>query len=94
MASNLCANHRAEWTWANSGIEMRSLNSFCAAGPDFTFMNEDNARPHRTQLIDDFLEGDDIRCMDRSIRWSGPQSIEHVWDAVGRVNEIISTSSQ
>lgn len=34
-----------------------------AFGPDFMFM-DDNARPHRALIIDDFLEEENIRRMD------------------------------
>ncbi|GBO20404.1 hypothetical protein AVEN_259722-1 [Araneus ventricosus] len=34
-----------------------------AVGPEFILM-DDNARPHRTFLVDEFLESEDIRRMD------------------------------
>ncbi|GBM75723.1 hypothetical protein AVEN_92726-1 [Araneus ventricosus] len=52
-----------------------------AVGPYFILM-DDNARPHRAHLVDDFLESEDIRRMDWPIRSSDLNPIEHVRDAL------------
>ncbi|GFY01617.1 transposable element Tcb2 transposase [Trichonephila clavipes] len=54
-----------------------------AIGDDFILMN-DNCRPHRANLVEDFLfEGGIVR-----IEWLAcspdMNPIEHVWDALGR----------
>ncbi|GBN38940.1 Death-associated protein kinase dapk-1 [Araneus ventricosus] len=54
-----------------------------AVGPEFILM-DDNARPHRALLIDEFLESEDIRRMDWSARSPDLNPIDNVWDALGR----------
>lgn len=54
-----------------------------AAGPHFIFM-DDNARPHRAHLVDEFLEREDIHRMDWPARSPDINPIEHAWDALGR----------
>ncbi|GBN53458.1 hypothetical protein AVEN_38562-1 [Araneus ventricosus] len=52
-------------------------------GPAF-ILKDDNARPHRALLVDEFLESVDIRRMDWPARSPVPNPIEHVWDALVR----------
>ncbi|GBL82680.1 Transcription factor Sox-6 [Araneus ventricosus] len=54
-----------------------------AVVPEFILM-DDNARPHRALLVDEFLESEDIRRMDWQARSPDLNPIEHVWDALGR----------
>ncbi|GFV76556.1 transposable element Tc3 transposase [Trichonephila clavipes] len=54
-----------------------------AMGNEFLFMHE-HARPHRTNIVDEYLQSEDITRMD----WPGyspdMNPIEHVWDMLGR----------
>ncbi|KAF8790521.1 Transposable element Tc3 transposase like protein [Argiope bruennichi] len=45
---------------------------------------DDNARPHRAQIFDDFLKEDNIRRMDLLSRSPYLNPIEQVWDGLGR----------
>ncbi|GFX93799.1 transposable element Tcb1 transposase [Trichonephila clavipes] len=54
-----------------------------AVGPDFIFM-DDNVPCHRAVLIDDFLETENIQRMSWPANSLDLNSIEHVWDMLGR----------
>ncbi|GFV80480.1 transposable element Tcb1 transposase [Trichonephila clavipes] len=51
-----------------------------AIGAEFLFM-DDNAHPHRANIVDETLQSEDITRMD----WPAYLNpIEHVWDMLGR----------
>ncbi|GBO10113.1 Transposable element Tc1 transposase [Araneus ventricosus] len=54
-----------------------------AVDTEFILM-DDNARPHRAVLVDEFIESEDIHRMDWPARSPDVNPIEHVWDALGR----------
>ncbi|UYV77201.1 hypothetical protein LAZ67_15000099 [Cordylochernes scorpioides] len=45
---------------------------------------DDNARPHRARLVNEYLQSENIRRMDWPARSPNLNPIEHVWDALGR----------
>ncbi|GFS54468.1 transposable element Tcb1 transposase [Trichonephila clavipes] len=54
-----------------------------AMGAEFLFM-DDNARPHRTNIVDECLQLEDITRMDWPAYSPELNPIEHVWDMLGR----------
>ncbi|GBM53287.1 hypothetical protein AVEN_52312-1 [Araneus ventricosus] len=54
-----------------------------AVGPEFILM-DDNTRPHRALLVDEFIESEDISRMDWPGRSPDLNPIENVCDALGR----------
>ncbi|GFX39949.1 DDE_3 domain-containing protein [Trichonephila clavipes] len=54
-----------------------------AVGLDFILI-DDNVRPHRAYLVNEFLESEDIRWMDMPVRSPHLIRIQHAWDARGR----------
>ncbi|GFY19810.1 transposable element Tcb2 transposase [Trichonephila clavipes] len=54
-----------------------------AIGNDFILM-DDNCRPHRANLVEDFLFEEGIVRMELPACSPGMNPIEHVWDALGR----------
>ena len=45
---------------------------------------DDNARPHRARVVNDYLEDEDIERLDWPSRSPNLISIEHAWDALQR----------
>ncbi|GFX33744.1 transposable element Tcb1 transposase [Trichonephila clavipes] len=54
-----------------------------AMGAEFLFM-DDNARPHRANIVDECLQSEDITRMVWPAYSSDLNPIEHVWDMLGR----------
>ncbi|GFV45779.1 transposable element Tcb2 transposase [Trichonephila clavipes] len=54
----------------------------CAMGAEFLFM-DDNARPHRANIVDECLQSEDITRMDWSAYSPDLNPMEHVWDMLG-----------
>ncbi|GFV05211.1 transposable element Tcb1 transposase [Trichonephila clavipes] len=52
-------------------------------GAEFLFM-DDNARPHRANIVDECLQSDDITRMDWRAYSPDLNPIEHVWYMLGR----------
>ena len=54
---------------------------------------DDNARPHRTCVVDVYLHEQDIICMDLAPYRPDMNSIEHIWDEIGRGLEELNPQS-
>ena len=49
-----------------------------------SLLADDNARPHRARVVDDYLHEQDIICMDWAPYRPDMNSIEHIWNESGR----------
>nr|KAG5705938.1 hypothetical protein BaRGS_010828 [Batillaria attramentaria] len=54
-----------------------------AIGPEFILM-DNNARPHRARIVDQYLEEESMELMEWPARSPDLNPIEHVWDMIGR----------
>lgn len=54
-----------------------------AVGDRFVFM-DDNARPHRTRAVDDYLESEGVNRLDWPAMSPDMNPIEHAWDILSR----------
>ncbi|GFX72131.1 transposable element Tcb2 transposase [Trichonephila clavipes] len=54
-----------------------------AIGDSFVFQ-DDNARPHRSRLVENMLEAETIQRMEWPACFPDLNPIEHVWDMLGR----------
>ncbi|KFM62471.1 Transposable element Tc1 transposase, partial [Stegodyphus mimosarum] len=57
---------------------------YAGAMGDAFLLHDDNSRPHRARIVDDYLQQETIMRMEWPVRSPHLNPIEHVWDALGR----------
>ncbi|KFM74961.1 Transposable element Tcb2 transposase, partial [Stegodyphus mimosarum] len=71
-------------TKSNRSGRTKSNRSGQTAKCDAFLLQDDNARPRRAHIIDDYLQQEAIMCMEWPARSPDLNPIEPVWDAVER----------
>ena len=51
---------------------------------DAVLLQDDNSRPHRARIVDEYLQQETIMSMEWPARFADLNPIEHVWHALGR----------
>ncbi|GFV18092.1 hypothetical protein TNCV_168961 [Trichonephila clavipes] len=75
LVTNLCCRDEILEAYVRFFCVLWALN--------YMFMN-DNVQLHRTHIVNSFHEGADIRRMDLPSRSPDHNSIEYVWDGLGK----------
>ncbi|KFM62332.1 Transposable element Tcb1 transposase, partial [Stegodyphus mimosarum] len=60
------------------------MRPYAGAISDAFLLQDDNARPHRVSIVDDYLQQETIMGMEWPARSPDLNPNEHVWDALGR----------
>lgn len=72
---------QAQFIW----ISFCNNTSVCSGSAcKFSLYGMTNARPHRANIVNEYLEEEDITCLEWSAFYSNLNTIEHVWDTLGR----------
>ncbi|GFY08400.1 transposable element Tcb1 transposase [Trichonephila clavipes] len=81
-ACSECNDDRQHLSGCHSGT-CTFVSGFYGISAEFLFM-DDNARPHRANIIDECLQSEDTTRMDWPTYIPDLNPIEHVWDMLGR----------
>lgn len=69
--------------YRNDILQPLALTALQALGPD-SILQDDNARPHRAGVVNDFLQQQHVTRLDWPAYSPDLSPIEHVWDVLGR----------
>ncbi|KFM67455.1 Transposable element Tcb1 transposase, partial [Stegodyphus mimosarum] len=67
---------------------------YAKAISDAFLLQDNNARPHRARIIDDYFQQETIMHMESPVRSLDLNPIEHVWDALQRRLAALKPSPQ